>query len=108
FYAGLADHPGHALAASQQSAFGGVLSFAIRGDRAAAWKFIDATRVFSLTANLGDAKSTMVHPASTTHGRLSPEQRSAAGIGDNLVRISVGLEAIEDLQDDLLRGAATL
>ncbi|NNC54305.1 MAG: O-succinylhomoserine sulfhydrylase, partial [Pseudomonadales bacterium] len=108
YYAGLASHPGHKLAARQQSAFGGVLSFTVKGDRAAAWRFVDATRVFSLTANLGDAKSTIVHPASTTHGRLSPEQRAAAGIGDNLVRISVGLEAIEDLQDDLLRGAATL
>ncbi|QIB67285.1 O-succinylhomoserine sulfhydrylase [Kineobactrum salinum] len=104
YYAGLPDHPGHELAARQQSAFGGVLSFEVRGGREQAWRFIDATRIISLTANLGDAKSTIVHPATTTHGRLSPEQRAAAGIGDNLIRVAVGLEHPDDLRTDLQRG----
>jgi O-succinylhomoserine sulfhydrylase len=106
FYAGLPAHPGHALAARQQSAFGGVLSFRVRGGREAAWRCIDATRVMSLTANLGDAKTTIVHPATTTHGRLSAEEREAAGISDNLVRVAVGLEDVADLQADLARGLA--
>ncbi|MDP5065490.1 MAG: O-succinylhomoserine sulfhydrylase [Haliea sp.] len=104
FYAGLPEHPGHALAASQQSAFGGVLSFEVKGGKAAAWRCIDATRILSLTANLGDAKTTIVHPATTTHGRLSVEQRAAAGISDGLVRVAVGLEDVEDLRRDLQRG----
>lgn len=104
YYAGLPDHPGHALAARQQRAFGGVLSFQVRGGREAAWRCIDATRILSLTANLGDAKSTIVHPATTTHGRLTPEQRQAAGIADNLIRVAVGLEDVEDLRADLRRG----
>ncbi len=104
FYAGLPEHPGHALAASQQSAFGGVLSFEVRGGQAAAWRCIDATRVLSLTANLGDAKTTIVHPATTTHGRLSAEQRAAAGISDGLIRVAVGLEDVADLRRDLQRG----
>ena len=104
FYAGLEDHPGHALAARQQSAFGGVLSFTIRGGREQAWQFIDGVKIMSLTANLGDAKTTIVHPATTTHGRLSPEQRQEAGISDNLVRVAVGLEHVEDLKTDLQRG----
>ncbi len=79
YYAGLEDHPGHALAARQQTAYGGVLSFLVRGGREQAWQFIDATRLMSLTANLGDAKTTIVHPATTTHGRLSPQQREAGG-----------------------------
>jgi O-succinylhomoserine sulfhydrylase len=108
FYAGLEDHPGHALAAQQQRAFGGVLSFRVRGGREEAWRFIDATRFLSLTANLGDAKTTIVHPATTTHGRLSPEQRQAAGITDNLVRVAVGLEAVDDIEADLARGFAAL
>lgn len=104
FYAGLPSHPGHELARKQQSAFGGVLSFQVKGDKAAAWKVIDNTRIFSLTANLGDAKSTIVHPATTTHGRLTPEQRAEAGIADNLIRLAVGLEDVEDLKRDLARG----
>lgn len=104
YYAGLPDHPGHELAARQQSAFGGVLSFEVRGGREQAWRCIDATRILSLTANLGDAKSTIVHPATTTHGRLTPEQRAAAGIGDNLIRVAVGLEHPDDLRADLQRG----
>jgi O-succinylhomoserine sulfhydrylase len=108
FYAGLEDHPGHALAARQQRAFGGVLSFSVRGGREEAWRFIDATRVLSLTANLGDAKTTIVHPATTTHGRLTPEQRAEAGIGDNLVRVAVGLEDAGDIRTDLSRGLRAL
>ncbi len=108
YYAGLEDHPGHALAKSQQSAFGGVLSFEVRGDRTAAWQVIDATQIMSHTANLGDAKTTIVHPATTTHGRLSDAERAEAGIRDNLVRVAVGLENIEDLQADLQRGFALL
>ena len=108
YYAGLEDHPGHALAARQQTAFGGVLSFQVKGGREAAWHCIDATRVMSLTANLGDAKTTIVHPATTTHGRLTGEERAAAGIADNLVRVAVGLEYVDDLKADLLRGFDTL
>src|SRR6056297_1143492 len=104
YYAGLADHPGHALAARQQSAFGGVLSFRVRGGREEAWRCIDATRMLSLTANLGDAKTTIVHPATTTHGRLTPVQRSEAGIADSLIRIAVGLEYVDDITSDLARG----
>lgn len=108
FYAGLPDHPGHALAAKQQRAFGGVLSFRVKGDRDAAWRFIDATRLMSITANLGDAKTTIVHPATTTHGRLSEEDRNTAGITENLIRVAVGLEAVADLKADLSRGLAAL
>jgi len=108
FYAGLPEHPGHALAAKQQSAFGGVLSFEVRGGREAAWRLIDATRVMSLTANLGDAKTTIVHPASTTHSRLSGAERDACGIREGLVRIAAGLEAVDDLKADLERGFAAL
>ena len=108
YYAGLEDHPGHDLAKRQQRAFGGVLSFEVRGGQAEAWRVIDATRIMSLTANLGDAKTTIVHPATTTHGRLTPEQRAEAGIGDNLIRVSVGLEDVTDLQKDLQRGLDAL
>ncbi len=104
YYAGLPKHPGHALAASQQTAFGGVLSFEVRGGQAAAWRCIDATQILSLTANLGDAKSTIVHPATTTHGRLSVQQRADAGISDGLIRVAVGLEDVADLRRDLQRG----
>ena len=90
FYAGLDDHPGHALAQAQQSAFGGVLSFRVSGGREEAWRFIDATQLISLTANLGDAKSTIVHPATTTHWRLTEEERAQAGVTENLIRISAG------------------
>ncbi|MFK7831128.1 MAG: O-succinylhomoserine sulfhydrylase [Congregibacter sp.] len=107
-YAGLQDHPGHELAAQQQSAFGGVLSFAVHGARAEAWKLINATRLMSLTANLGDAKTTIVHPATTTHSRIAPLEREEAGIGENLVRIAVGLEAVDDLKNDLRRGLESL
>jgi O-succinylhomoserine sulfhydrylase len=104
FYAGLPSHEGHELAAKQQSAFSGVLSFRVNGEREAAWKVIDATRIMSLTANLGDTKTTIVHPATTTHGRLTPEQKIEAGITENLIRVSVGLEDVKDLIADLERG----
>lgn len=104
FYAGLPDHPGHDLAAKQQRAFGGVLSFRVKGGKEQAWKVIDNTQVLSLTANLGDVKTTIVHPATTTHGRLSDEQKAETGITENLIRIAVGLEDIEDIKTDLLRG----
>ena len=104
FYAGLPDHPGHDLAAQQQRAFGGVLSFRVKGGQEQAWKVIDNTQMLSLTANLGDVKTTIVHPATTTHGRLSDEQKAETGITENLIRIAVGLEDIEDIKTDLLRG----
>ena len=106
FYAGLPHHPGHELARRQQRAFGGVLSFRLHGGQQQAWQFIDATRVMSLTANLGDVKTTIVHPATTTHGRLTDRQRDEAGITPNLIRVSVGLEDVEDLKADLARGFA--
>ena len=104
FYPGLESHPQHALARRQQRAGGAVLSFEVKGGRAAAWRLIDATRLISITANLGDVKTTITHPATTTHGRLSPEARAAAGITDGLVRLAVGLEAPADLETDLERG----
>jgi len=103
-YPGLASHAQHALAARQQSDSGGLLSFELRGGQEAAWKLIDATRLISITANLGDTKSTITHPATTTHGRLSVQEREQAGISDGLVRIAAGLEDIEDLKADIQRG----
>ena len=104
YYPGLLSHPQHELAIKQQSDFGGLLSFELKGGQQEGWKLIDATKLLSITANLGDAKSTITHPATTTHGRLTPEQRAEAGISDGLIRIAVGLENIEDIQADLLRG----
>ncbi len=101
YYPGLASHPQHELAKQQQSGFSGIVSFELEGGKDMAWRLIDSTRVISITANLGDTKSTITHPATTTHGRLTPEQRLEAGIGDGLVRLSVGLEDIEDLKRDL-------
>ena len=106
YYPGLASHPQYELAKRQQSGFGGIVSFEVDGGKEAAWRVIDATRVFSITANLGDAKSTITHPATTTHGRLTAEQRVEAGISDGLIRLSVGLEDIADLTRDLARGFA--
>ena len=103
-YPGLPSHAQHELAKQQQSHFGGVVSFELKGGKDAAWKLIDATKMLSITANLGDVKSTITHPSSTTHSRLSPEQRIEAGIKDSLVRVSVGLENIEDIKQDLLLG----
>ena len=108
YYPGLLSHPQHDLARRQQSAFGGIVSFDLRGGREAAWRLIDATRMISITANLGDAKSTITHPATTTHGRLTPQERAAAGIGEGLVRISAGLEDVADIQRDLERGLRVL
>lgn len=108
FYAGLKSHPQHKLAGRQQSGFGGVLSFRVKGGREEAWSFIDATRMISITANLGDVKTTITHPATTTHGRLSPEDKLQAGITENLIRISVGIEAVGDLKTDLQRGFSAL
>jgi len=104
YYPGLASHPQHELAKRQQRANGAVLSFEVKGGREAAWRVIDSTRLMSVTANLGDVKTTIIHPASTTHGRISPEARAAAGITDGLIRVAVGLEALADLKEDLSRG----
>jgi O-succinylhomoserine sulfhydrylase len=107
-YPGLESHPQHALAQRQQRAAGAVLSFEVKGGpqgaKAAAWRVIDSTELVSITANLGDVKTTIIHPATTTHGRISPEARAAAGISDGLIRVAVGLEAVSDLKDDLERG----
>lgn len=103
-YPGLPSHPQHRLATQQMSDFGGIVSFELKGGKDAAWKVIDATRMLSITANLGDAKSTITHPATTTHGRMSPDARAEAGITDGLVRVAVGLEAVEDIVRDLGRG----
>jgi O-succinylhomoserine sulfhydrylase len=107
YYPGLASHPQHALAMRQASAGGPIVAFDVRGGRAEAWRVIDATRLISITANLGDTKSTITHPATTTHGRISAEARAAAGIGEGLLRVAVGLEAIADLKSDLARGLGT-
>ncbi|HEX9179959.1 MAG TPA: O-succinylhomoserine sulfhydrylase [Burkholderiales bacterium] len=103
-YPGLPSHPQHALAMRQQRAGGGIVAFEVKGRRAEAWRVVDATRMISITANLGDTRSTITHPASTTHGRITPEARAAAGIGENLLRVAVGLEAVEDIKADLARG----
>jgi len=104
YYPGLPSHPQHALAMKQQKSGGGIVSFDLKGGKHAAWRVIDHTRLLSITANLGDTKTTITHPASTTHGRITPEARAAAGIGDGLLRIAVGLENLEDIQADLRRG----
>jgi O-succinylhomoserine sulfhydrylase len=104
FHAGLESHPQHALARSQQSGFGGVVSFIVEGGREAAWKVIDATEMLSITANLGDVKSTITHPATTTHGRVSAELKALYGIEEGLLRVAVGLENIEDIIADIARG----
>ena len=104
YYPGLVSHPQHALAMKQQKSGGGIVSFDVKGGKEAAWRVIDQTRLLSITANLGDTKTTITHPASTTHGRITPQARAAAGIGDGLVRVAVGLENIEDIKADLLRG----
>jgi O-succinylhomoserine sulfhydrylase len=108
FYCGLPSHPQYALAQRQQSGFSSVFAFSVKGDKAAAWRFINAIKMLSLTANLGDCKTTIVHPASTTHGRLSEEERAQAGITDNLIRLSVGLEDVKDILADLQRGLNAL
>ena len=104
YHPGLASHPQHELAQKQQRLGGAVVSFVVKGGREAAWRVVDATRMISITANLGDTKTTITHPATTTHGRISPEARKAAGIGEGLLRVAVGLEALSDIQADLERG----
>jgi len=104
YYPGLESHPQHGLAKSQQKGFGGLLSFELKGGKEDGWKLIDATQICSITANLGDTKTTITHPPTTTHGRLTDEQRKESGIADGLIRIAVGLENIEDLKQDLARG----
>ena len=108
YYPGLASHPQHALAMRQQKSGGGIVSFDVRGGREAAWKVVDSTQLISITANLGDTKTTITHPASTTHGRIAPEARKAAGIAEGLLRIAVGLEAASDIKADLARGLSKL
>jgi O-succinylhomoserine sulfhydrylase len=107
-YAGLRSHPQHALASRQQSAFGGIVAFEVAGEREAAFAFINATQLMSITANLGDTKTTITHPATTTHARIDPAERARAGITEGLIRISVGLEDVADLQADLERGLASV
>ena len=109
YYPGLASHPQHELAMRQQRGLGGaVLSFVVKGARAGAWAVSDATQICSVTSNLGDTKTTITHPATTSHGRLSEVQREAAGITQGMLRVAVGLEDIEDIKTDLLRGLAAL
>jgi O-succinylhomoserine sulfhydrylase len=104
YYPSLKSHPQHELAMRQQRAGGGIVSFDVKGGQSAAWSVMDATQILSITANLGDTKSTITHPASTTHGRLTPEERAQANVGDGMLRISVGLEDIEDIKRDVSRG----
>jgi O-succinylhomoserine sulfhydrylase len=106
FYPGLESHPQHALARRQQRTAGAVVAFDVKGGREAAWKVIDSTRLISITGNLGDVKTTITHPATTTHGRISAAARAAAGIGEGLIRVAVGLESVADLKADLARGLA--
>jgi len=104
YYPWLESHPQHALAKRQQRSGGAIVSFDVRGGKQPAWRVVDATRLISITANLGDTKTTITHPASTTHGRISAEARKAAGVGDGLLRVAVGLESLADLKADLARG----
>jgi len=104
YYPGLPSHPQHALAMRQQRLGGAIVSFEVKGGREPAWRVVDATRMISITANLGDTKSTITHPATTTHGRISAEARARAGITEGLLRVAVGLEALADIQADLARG----
>jgi O-succinylhomoserine sulfhydrylase len=104
YYPGLASHPHYELAKKQQKGPGAIVSFDVKGGREAAWRVVDATKLLSITANLGDTRTTITHPASTTHGRISAEARAAAGIGEGLLRVAVGLENVEDIKADLARG----
>jgi O-succinylhomoserine sulfhydrylase len=106
YYPGLPSHPQHELAARQQRSGGAVVSFEVHGGREEAWRVVDSTRMISITANLGDTKTTITHPATTTHGRISPEARARAGITENLLRVAVGLESVRDIRADLERGLA--
>jgi O-succinylhomoserine sulfhydrylase len=104
YYPGLPSHPQYKLAQRQQKGPGAIVSFDVKGGKDAAWRVVDSTRLLSITANLGDTKTTITHPASTTHGRISPEARAAAGIGDGLLRVAVGLDAVADIKADLAPG----
>ncbi|GJL71273.1 MAG: O-succinylhomoserine sulfhydrylase [Nitrosomonas sp.] len=104
FYPGLPSHPQYELAKRQQKTGGGIVTFEVKGGRSAAWRVIDSTQLISITANLGDAKSTLTHPATTTHGRITQEARDAAGITEGLLRIATGLESTRDIKADLARG----
>ncbi|MFH2211155.1 MAG: O-succinylhomoserine sulfhydrylase [Pseudomonadota bacterium] len=104
YYPGLPSHTQHALAMKQQKTGGGIVAFDVKGGKDAAWRLVDATRMVSITANLGDTKTTITHPATTTHSRVTAEARTAAGIGDGLLRVAVGLESVEDIKADLARG----
>ena len=108
YYPGLESHPQFELAKRQQKSGGAIVAFEVAGGRANAWKVIDSCRLLSITANLGDTKTTLTHPASTTHGRITPEQRAAAGITEGLLRVAVGLEAVVDLQNDLDAGLSLI
>jgi O-succinylhomoserine sulfhydrylase len=104
YYPGLPDHPQHDLARRQQRGFGGIVSFDVKGGREAAWRVVDSVKMISITANLGDTRTTITHPATTTHARVTPEARKLAGLGEGLLRIAVGLENVEDIIADLARG----
>jgi O-succinylhomoserine sulfhydrylase len=104
WYPGLPSHPQHALAMRQQKTGGGIVAFEVKGGQAAAWRVVDGCKLLSITANLGDTKTTITHPATTTHSRMTPEQRALAGIGDGLLRVAVGLESVRDICNDLARG----
>jgi O-succinylhomoserine sulfhydrylase len=104
YYPGLPSHPQHELARRQQASGGAILSFEVKGGRAEAWRVVDHCKLLSITANLGDTKTTITHPASTTHGRITPEARAEAGIGEGLLRVAVGLESVDDIEADLRRG----
>jgi O-succinylhomoserine sulfhydrylase len=104
YYPGLTSHPQHELATRQQRSGGAVVSFEVKGEREAAWKVVDSTRMISITANLGDTKTTITHPATTTHGRISAEARARAGVNEGLIRVAVGLESVKDIRTDLERG----
>jgi O-succinylhomoserine sulfhydrylase len=108
YYPGLPSHPQFDLARRQQKSGGAIVSFVVDGARAEAWKVVDSCRLLSITANLGDTKTTLTHPASTTHARITPAQRAVAGIGEDLLRIAVGLEAVVDLQHDLDSGLSSI
>ena len=108
YYPGLASHPQHDLAKRQQSDFGGMLSFEVIGGKAAAWAVMDACQMISLSVNLGDTRTIITHPATTSHGRLTPEERARAGVEDGLIRLSVGLETVKNIVEDLEQGLAQL
>jgi O-succinylhomoserine sulfhydrylase len=107
-YTGLTNHPQHELAKQQQTGFGGIVSFEVKGGQDNAWKVIDATQMISITANLGDVKSMITHPSTTTHGRLTEDERNKAGITDSLLRLGVGLENVTDITADLNRGLLSI